>query len=73
MVTFGVRNLAHSFQRVIDEILRRLDFSVSYDILVSSENPHEQHTIFNSRGLVTDIAKCILGAQEMELERREIG
>jgi hypothetical protein len=45
--SFGLRNAAQTFQRFMDEILRRFDFCFSYidDILVYSQSPelHEQH------------------------------
>ena len=46
-MSFGLRNAAQTFQRLVDEILRELDFCYAYidDILVasSSEEEHLKH------------------------------
>jgi hypothetical protein len=46
-MSFGLRNAAQTFQRFMDDILRRLDFCFAYvtDILIfpGSLEDHEQH------------------------------
>jgi hypothetical protein len=46
-MSFGLRNAAQTFQRFMDDILRRLDFCFAYldDILISSRSleDHERH------------------------------
>ena len=46
-MSFGLRNAAQTFQRIMDEILRAFDFCFVYidDILVYSRTPeeHERH------------------------------
>lgn len=77
VMTFELRNAAQSFQWFMDDVLGRLDFCVSYidDILISSGilEQHEQHLgiLFgrlNSRGPVIDVAKCILGVNDVEFK-----
>ncbi|XP_015118909.1 uncharacterized protein LOC107042386 [Diachasma alloeum] len=69
-MTFGLRNAAQTFQRLIDEVTRDLPFLFPYidDILVASETP-EQHLdhlrqLFQRLeyfGLVVNVAKSVLG------------
>lgn len=42
---FGLRKTAHSFQQLIDEVLRGLPFIFAYmdDVLIASRNEHYGH------------------------------
>jgi len=44
-MTFGLHNVAQTFQKFMDEIVRELDFCYVYldDILVASETAKEHH------------------------------
>jgi hypothetical protein len=73
-MSFGLRNDAQTFQRFIDDILRRLDFCFAYldDILVLSRSleEHEQNlrALFNQLqryGIIINPAKCIFRAPEI--------
>ena len=72
---FGLRNAAQTFQRLIDEVLRGLDFAYAYidDVLIasSSEAEHLAHLdiLFNrlsEYGIVINPSKCIFGAASLE-------
>lgn len=75
VMTFGLRNAGQTFQRLMDEALRGLDFAVSYidDILIASDN-FEQHLehlrlVFERLekfGIVINLSKCVFGAQQIE-------
>ncbi|GFO39151.1 Gag Pol polyprotein, partial [Plakobranchus ocellatus] len=72
---FGLKNVAQSFQHLMDGVLRDVPFAFFYldDILVASHSPKEysQHlqylfTLLSSNGLVINKAKCIFGADELD-------
>ncbi|XP_015120764.1 uncharacterized protein K02A2.6-like [Diachasma alloeum] len=72
--TFGLRNAAQTFQRLIDEVTRDLPFLFPYidDILVASEDAeqHREHLrILFQRlqdyGLIINVAKSVLGQPEV--------
>lgn len=75
VMTFGLRNAAQTFQRLIDTALRGLDFCYPYvdDILIASST-HEQHVehlraVFDrlhKYGLSINYAKCVFGAEQIE-------
>lgn len=65
---FGLRNAAQTFQRVINEVLRGIDFAFAYidDVLIASvdEIQHEQHVryvlnCFKTFGIAVNLAKCV--------------
>ena len=67
---FGLKNAAQAFQRLMDGILRGVDFSFVYldDILVASpdEKTHMDHLrqvfqLLDHHGLMVNKAKCVLG------------
>ncbi|BHF57122.1 hypothetical protein SprV_0100006300 [Sparganum proliferum] len=67
---FGLRNVAQTFQRFIDHVLRGLPFVYAYsdDLLVASRNEeqHKEHLalVFNRLdkfGVVINPSKCVLG------------
>jgi hypothetical protein len=73
-MSFGLRNLAQTFKRFIDDILRGLNFSFAYlnDIFVFSRSLEEyaQHirTLFDRLqryGILINPAKCIFQAPEV--------
>uniref|UniRef100_A0ABD2XPF2 Reverse transcriptase domain-containing protein n=1 Tax=Trichogramma kaykai TaxID=54128 RepID=A0ABD2XPF2_9HYME len=73
-MTFGLRNAGQTFQRFIDEVLRRLDFCFAYmdDILIFSHSAteHRQHlrSIFErlaEYGLVINVQKSVFGVAEI--------
>jgi len=73
-MSFGLRNVAQTFQRFMDEIVRGFDFCFSYidDILVHSRSPqeHEQHlrTLFKqlqAYGILINLCKCVFRAAEV--------
>lgn len=72
---FGLRNSAQSFQRLMDEILRGLDFVFVYidDVLIASHTSqqHMEHfrIVFNrfrEYGIVINPAKCEFGSSEID-------
>lgn len=74
-MSFGLRNGAQSFQRVIDEVLRGLDFLFCYidDILVASENEiqHREHLEIllkrlEENGLTINVSKCVFGQKTIK-------
>jgi hypothetical protein len=73
-MSFGLRNAAQTFQRLMDEILRDFDFCFAYidDILVFSRSTdeHEQHLrmLFQQlqkHGILLNPSKCVLRAEEV--------
>ncbi len=71
---FGLRNVAQTFQRFMDQVLRGLHFAYGYidDVLIASANPEEhiQHLRavferFASYGVVVNQNKCCFGASEL--------
>lgn len=73
-MTFGLRNAAQTFQRLIHEVLRGLDFAFPFmdDICVASKNhaEHEQHlrAVFSrlkDYNLSINLSKCQLGKAEI--------
>lgn len=73
-MTFGLRNAAQTFQRLIHEVLRGLDFAFPFmdDICVASKNhaEHEQHlrAVFSrlkEYNLSINLSKCQLGKAEI--------
>lgn len=74
-MTFGLRNAAQTFQRLIHEVLRGLDFTFPYmdDICIasSSQEEHRHHIkqIFDRltmHNLSINIAKCTFGQENLE-------
>lgn len=74
-MTFGLRNAAQTFQRLIHEVLRGLDFVFPYmdDICIASENveQHEKHLreVFSrleQHNLSINVSKCVLGKSEID-------
>jgi len=74
VMCFGLRNAAQTFQRVINEILRGLDFVFAYidDVLIASrdEDEHRQHVRivferFQRYGIAINPAKCVFAADNM--------
>jgi len=71
---FGLRNAGQTFQRLMDQAMRGLDFSFTYmdDMLLASKN-HEDHAIhleevlkrLQEQGLVLNVEKCVLGQPEV--------
>lgn len=73
-MTFGLRNAAQTFQRMIDEVLRGLDFTFAYidDIFISSTNydEHVKHVRevlkrLQKHGLRINAEKCIFAQAEI--------
>lgn len=72
---FGLKGAAQTFQRLMDSVLRDLDFVFVYldDILVASPSPeeHVSHltTVFkrlDSHGLIVNPVKCKFGLSEID-------
>ena len=72
---FGLKNAAQTFQRLMDSVLKDLDFLFVYldDILVAStdKDEHRQHliTLFDrlqAHGLVIKLEKCQFGVPEID-------
>lgn len=72
---FGLKNAAQTFQRFIDQVLRRLDFCYAYidDLLVASSSPeeHQQHLrlIFerlSHHGIIINAQKCVSGVSSVQ-------
>jgi len=70
-ITFGHRNAAQSFYKLMDQVLRGLNFCFDYvdDLLVASSSPkeHTQHLRLvlerlASYGLTINPNKCVWGA-----------
>lgn len=73
-MTFGLRNAGQTFQRLVDEMTRGLDFVYPYldDFLIFSKTPedHETHlhqlfTRMKKYGMLVNPAKCVFGANEV--------
>lgn len=73
-MTFGLRNAAQTFQRLIHEVLRGLDFVYPYidDIFIASSSPeeHRDHlrqlfTRLHEHHLAINVAKCEFGRDEI--------
>lgn len=73
-MNFGLRNAAQDFQRLINNMLKDLDFAFAYldDVIISSESKqqHLQHLelVFerlNSHGLTINLSKCEFGKPEL--------
>lgn len=73
-MTFGLRNASQTFQRLMNEVCRDLDFAFCYldDIIIASANEqkHKQHlhVIFgrlNEYGLHVNVDKCELGKESL--------
>lgn len=73
-MTFGLCNAAQTFQRLMDAVLRGLDYAFCYidDILIASKDPqqHEQHfrevlKRLQDHGLSINMPKCVFGAAEV--------
>jgi len=71
---FGLRNAAQTFQRLMNDILRGLDFCFCYldDILIASSNEDEHlkhlRIIFDrlqNNGLTINVSKCLFGVSEI--------
>lgn len=74
VMCFGLRNAAQTFQRVINDMLRGLDFSFAYidDVLIASRNhdEHEQHirTVLGrcrDYGIAINPAKCVFAVDTL--------
>lgn len=74
VMCFGLRNAAQTFQRVVNEMLRGLDFAFAYidDVLIAScdEREHEQHVRMvldrlKSFGMSVNPAKCVFAAASL--------
>nr|VZI26838.1 unnamed protein product [Spirometra erinaceieuropaei] len=74
-MTFGLRNVAKTFQRFIDHVIRGLPFvyAYSYDLLVASQNEEEQTEhlalVFERLakfGVVINPSKCVLCVPSLE-------
>lgn len=74
-MTFGLCNAAQTFQRLIHEVCRGLDFVFAYvdDLCIASTTPEEHHEhlrILFERlkqyNLAINIAKCEFGKQEIQ-------
>lgn len=74
VMTFGLRNAAQTMQRLMDSVLRGLDFCTCYidDLLIASkdEGQHEQHLrlVFQrlrDHGLSINLPKCSFGVSEV--------
>ena len=72
---FGLKNAAQAFQRLMDKVLRGLDFTFVYidDILVAShsKSEHRAHVRqvlerLQQQGLIINLAKCQFGRQEID-------
>nr|VZI03119.1 unnamed protein product [Spirometra erinaceieuropaei] len=74
-IPFGLRNVAQTFQRSIDHVLRGLPFVYAYinDLLVASRNEeeHKEHLALvfdrlDKFGVVINPSKCVLGVPPLE-------
>ena len=71
-VPFGLKNAAQAFQRLMDTVLRDLNFTFTYidDILIASRNKAEHmvhlQQVLEQHGLVVNLAKCQFGRQELD-------
>ncbi|UYV62951.1 hypothetical protein LAZ67_2002602 [Cordylochernes scorpioides] len=74
-MNFGLKNASQTFQKLMDEVTKGLDFVFVYidDVLIASknENDHIQHlhTIFkrlSDHGLTVNISKSVFGKPSLE-------
>lgn len=74
VMTFGLRNAAQTMQRLMDSVLRGLDFCTCYidDLFIASESEqqHQEHLRIvlqrlREHGLSINVSKCTLGAHEV--------
>lgn len=74
-MTFGLRNAAQTFQRLINEVLRGIEFVFAYmdDVFIfsKSEEQHREHistifTRFKKHNLAINTAKCQFGQSTIE-------
>uniref|UniRef100_A0AAG5DRP6 RNA-directed DNA polymerase n=1 Tax=Anopheles atroparvus TaxID=41427 RepID=A0AAG5DRP6_ANOAO len=74
-MTFGLRNAAQTFQRLIHEVVRGLDFIFPYidDLFIASSSPeeHREHLrlLFErlkQHNLAINVAKCELGRDTLD-------
>ncbi|XP_050339479.1 uncharacterized protein LOC126765838 [Bactrocera neohumeralis] len=77
-ITFGLRNAAQTFQRVINEVFRGIGNVFTYldDICVASRSPEEHRAhlriVFQrllQHNLTINVAKSVLGVSELHLQR----
>lgn len=75
VMCFGLRNAAQTFQRVVNEVLRELDFAFAYidDVLIASHDrlEHEVHvrTVlkrFQDYGIAVNPAKCVFAVDSLQ-------
>ncbi|XP_050066100.1 uncharacterized protein LOC126555184 [Aphis gossypii] len=75
VMCFGLRNAAQTFQRVINNILRGLDFVFAYidDVLIASrdEAEHIKHVrtvleLFQKYGIAISPAKCVFATDSLQ-------
>ena len=75
VMTFGLRNAAQTFQRLINSVLRGLNFCHCYidDIIIAPTNAdeHEKYlrAVFerlDKHGLSINVSKCVFGASEVD-------
>lgn len=73
-MTFGLRNAAQTFQRLIHEVVRELDFVYPYidDIFIASSSPEEHRDHLRQlfkrleeHNLAINVAKCEFGKTEL--------
>lgn len=73
-MTFGLRNAAQTFQRIIHEVVRGLDFVFPYvdDIFIASSTPEEHRSHLRQlferlqqHHLAVNVAKCEFGRTEI--------
>ena len=78
-IPFGPRNVAQTFQRFIDQVLRGLPFNYAYidDLLIvsSSADEHKYHlrAVFqqlDKYGIIINPLKCVFGVKELPFFRR---
>ncbi|XP_036148380.1 uncharacterized protein LOC105840895 [Monomorium pharaonis] len=81
VMTFGLRNAAQTFQRLMDTVLRGLDFCFGYmdDVLIASEDeaqhrPHLRTAFERLReyGLSINVAKCVFGVNKLDYFGHEV-
>jgi len=72
---FGLKNATQTFQRLMDRILKDLNFAFVYldDILIAStsKSQHSEHLnsvfkLLSSNGLVINKSKCLFGVKHLE-------
>uniref|UniRef100_A0A1Y1N8I8 Reverse transcriptase domain-containing protein n=1 Tax=Photinus pyralis TaxID=7054 RepID=A0A1Y1N8I8_PHOPY len=74
VMTFGLRNAAQTFQRLINQVLKELPYTFAYldDVLIASQDEatHRRHleTVlqrFQEHGITINAAKCVFGASSL--------